>query len=478
LRRAKYRLFLIAMKKHATLFQWLAIFLVGAFVDASAQSADSVRLLLDRDNLIFPGNSVSIGLEVMAKNGSISRTRGLLEGRIAWRKFYIESSIDPRIRNGVIRIPRDFSLLNKRVFTVRVYDRKKKRLFYEDTIPYHYPTQIKPRLPASFVKAPGFKTPFWLDVQWNDGTTTQIKNKKGGLLSLANFIYKVEGGEVSRNRLCISPDVHAFSDHRVAMYAYARDFTVPESDVVSFMLDYKASYNVTRSAWNGSSGSNGFSGSDGSAGCRGSDGGWGAPGGHGEHGHDLKVTMDAYFDDILQTTLVDVWLTDLVTDTRHQYRVDAQEGRVVVRSSGGDGGSGGRGGDGGDGGAGIDGRTEKVTRKVNDSTSVEETIRYPGSPGGDGGNGGHGGPGGYGGDGGNIYVHYTKAAAPYLNVLEAVSRGGSGGSGGFGGSSGDGGRGGSGEPSGRSGCSGRSGSSAPSGGDGRPGRVLFYLADR
>ena len=459
--------------KRAAIFLLLAFLLNKAFC-AQAQTPDSVTLAFEEGKLIFPGNTVSMGLGFVSKSGGVARTRGLLDGKIPWRKLHVESSIDPRIRNGLLRIPPDLSLVREKTFTLRVYDRKKKRLYYQAAIPYHYPVHLKPQLPAGFTKAPGFHVPFRLSLQWNNGTTTEVNNRRANLISLGDFNYYVEGGQVSGNRLCISPDVDAFADHTVAMHAYAKNFTIPESDMVSFMLDYKARYTVAKSAWDGSGGSHGFSGHDGSLGGNGADGGWGTPGSDGAPGHDLEVAVDAHFDEILQATLVDVRVTDLFTGAHTRYRVNSEQGKVVVTSRGGDGGGGGHGGSGGNGGNGADGSVEKVRKKVNDSTYVEETIRHPGFPGGHGGNGGHGAPGGDGGNGGGIYVHHTEAALPYLYVLEAHSLAGSGGWGGSGGAAGSGGRGGSGEPGGRSGGGGSSGHGGPSGSDGRRGRVAYH----
>ncbi len=451
----------------------LAAFLLHAAV--FAQSPDSVWLSLEPGQLIFPGNNLSVGLSFASVRGDTDRTRGLLGGRIQWRKLYVESSVDARVRNGILRIPRDLSLVKNRYFTVRVYDRRKKRLYYEGSVPYNFPVRVKPQMPAEFTKAPGFQTPFSLAVQWDNDTVTTADGQRG-LLSLSDFNYYVKGGEVARNRLHISPDVQRFADnHTVAVYASARDFVIPESEATSFLLDYKARYRFARFGWRGSDGWNGGSGQCGPTGGRGGDGGWGAPGDDGHRGPDLRVEMDAHFDETLQATLVDVKVTDLNGGSRIWYRVNAEQGKVRVESQGGSGGDGGRGGNGGDGGRGEDGREEKIRKKVNDSTFVEETIRHRGGPGGDGGNGGNGGPGGFGGDGGDIYVSYTAAARPYLHVLEARSSGGSGGSGGFGGSAGSGGSGGRGEPGGRNGCSGRSGGNGPWGQSGRDGQVRLRL---
>ncbi|MDJ1491456.1 hypothetical protein QNI19_00860 [Cytophagaceae bacterium DM2B3-1] len=452
----------------------LCLCIVGMANPANAQFSDSVKISLEKEKLVFPGNTLSIGFSFVSKEGKVSQTKGLLNGKIPWRKLYIESSIEPRIRNGVLHIPHDLALIKQKSFTIRVYDRKKKTLYSEIPIPYDFPVAIKPELPDDFVKAPGFNTPFALALQWSDGSTSVVNQKRGGMISLADFNYRVEGGEIKRNHLYIWPDAYAIPNHTVAVYAYGKDFPIPESDAVSFKLDYKAKYSYNTSASDGRMGFSGSSGSNGSSECHGGNGGWGSPGENGEPGHDIKVTVDAYFDDILQTTLVDAKVTDLQTGRSNFYRIDAAQGNLFIRVRGGDGGRGGSGGNGGDGGAGVDGKTETKKKKVNDSTYVDEVIRHPGTHGGNGGDGGNGAPGGHGGDGGNIYIYHTKAAEPYLHVIKAISVGGSGGWGGSGGSAGSGGRGGSGEPSGRSGSNGRPGMSGFNGSSGRRGEVVYY----
>ncbi len=451
---------------------WLAIAWLSFSGISFAQKPDSVSLYLEKDKLIFPGNALQLGLAFW-ENGSVRHTKGILGGKAPWRKLYIESSLNGKIYNGLLRIPQDLALVKQKTFTIRVYDRKKKELYAEKTVNYDYPVRVKPQLPDNFTKAPGYEVPFKLTVDWSNGTSTQLQ-RRAGLISLEDFTFFVEGGAVHKNRLCIAPNPHSFKNHTVALYASARDFAIADVETVSFMLDYKADYSYFRSGHSGFSGSSGSSGSSGGTGCHGQDGQWGGPGQSGDHGPDLRVTADAYYDDLLGTDLIAIEVMNLQSGTVTEYLLNPKGGSLEVVSSGGDGGRGGDGGSGGKGGDGADGKTYTVKKKINDSTYVDETVRGPGHRGGDGGNGGGGGPGGYGGDGGNIQVYFTPAAKPYLSVIRAASRAGSGGWGGSGGSGGSAGSGGAGEPRGSSGSGGSSGPGGPHGGDGRRGQVLFY----
>jgi hypothetical protein len=234
------------------------------------------------------------------------------------------------------------------------------------------------------------------------------------------------------------------------------------------------------------SGSNGSSGSTGGAGNPGEDG---RNGDNGGYGHDIDIYTDIYFDSILSTNLIKVYIEDLTINQSRHFLINPNGGSLKINASGGSGGHGGAAGNGGRGGNGHKGelyfyevkdiiiKKDTAGKEIRTEIIRQVQCQRPGGDGGFGGPGGYGGIGGNGGNGGYLILHYTPAMKQYLQLIHIDVSGGSGGFGGSGGKGGSGGQGGEGNPRGRKGADGSDGLEGSRGYDGFPGKVDYIQVD-
>lgn len=483
-------------------FFFVFVMLFGHFPEAMAgmsfRKLDSIQIVVEKNQLILPGESFQIGVISYHKNGKVRKTVGMDNGSVWWWRY--ETEIVGGERNGgKIRVNEKLMPSKGKYIRVKIWPQKQEKLAKTILIPLNYETQVSFKPVGNFDKAPGCMFEGEIVARFNNGMVRRYPDLNSR--SVEN-LYDVllDGVTQKRSKFIIEPDFQKINDHLVSVYVQSK--LNPEiHSAYDLQLDYKHNYHL---AFSGSSGMNGFYGSNGSSGCSGHDGrdgGHGAYGQPGENGPDIGVWADCYFDSVLQGNLIYVYAENLNTGEEFRYLINPDGGAFNVKSQGGRGGNGGDGGHGGDGGRGADGdvwyetiaktrivnkpftetitkkekkrRTtgtgneeeyeEKVTETITVYRDVKETyyeqIRHqkPGEDGGDGGNGGAGGLGGPGGNGGNIYLHFTTDAKPYADLILAVSDGGSGGSNGDGGHAGSGGAGGYGNPNGRNGRSGYEG---------------------
>lgn len=429
----------------------------------------------DTSSLRIPGNTVKYGIQAIAMDGEVYTTKGFLDGSLRWCNFKVNTNAKTLIP-GYFRIPETNKALRNEKIEITIMLRQNPGVKLKHEIPYNYEVGLKFNAREGFIKAPGRTIDFNLLTTFDNGQVRTINRKSKDYNSLDNYGFNVYGADLYRGRIVINNDIFSIVDHKVYVGVYLKnDRSV--YDEFEVILDYRDHfYNSAAgfSGYDGFSGSDGCNGGTGSAGCNGTDG---SNGNDGERGPDMDVFVDVYYDQIVESNLLKVWVENLSSEQYYAYLVNTSGGSISIYSRGGDGGDGGAGGDGGDGGDGYDGECYTIQKKVNDSTYVEETKCNPGGPGGNGGNGGDGGYGGHGGNGGNIRVFYTDKAKYYLDLIEVCSIPGSGGSGGWSGSGGSGGSGGDGDPDGSSGNSGSSGSSGFSGSSGYSGRVDYILMD-
>ncbi|MBN2350149.1 MAG: hypothetical protein JXJ22_15020 [Bacteroidales bacterium] len=428
----------------------------------------------DPSVLRIPGNKLPISISVVLKNGSVTNTRGYLDGTCKWRNFKLEVD-GGSFFNGRILISKNLEGLPGEELMVHVYHRKSGQLLKSQAIPLNYETKLYLMPVNDFRKAPGNKVDLVIKTEYNNGSTTEF-NPYSNRSVEKKYTYFTSGAEMLFGNLRINDDPFSINKHTITLMTYLKK-NLSVGDTLNITLDYRDDF---KSAFYGFSGFNGFSGTSGNSGSAGQDGGhggYGECGDFGSQGPDLEVFADVYFDTIIHEELLYIEIKRLSSGDIRKYLVNTDGGFITICSYGGDGGDGGDGGVGGDGGDGYDGDMVTETIHINDSTTEVFTYQLPGGPGGNGGDGGQAGDGGDGGRGGDIYIVYTQYAKPHLHLIQAYSRGGDGGDGGRGGSEGDTGSGGSGDPSGSSGYSGRSGSDGYDGWDGSDGEVYWEMVE-
>ncbi len=461
---------------------------------------DSIAIVFDRQQLVLPGETFTIGIIAYNKNGTVSKTRGMPDGTTFWWNYKVE------VTGGTIIAGR-ISVTEKRGVTapdeiiIRAYPRKQPELAKQLSIPLNYETGIVFRPTKSFDKSPGSVINGELLREFDNGMQLVCGNLRSSKESKL-YQFTGSGGEWKNGKFTIETDITKIDNHKIALIISSLQNN-SVSDTFSFLLDYKHVYELFLNGWMGRSAFSGSNGTNGLTGWNGADGQDGEYGDSGSDGPDMGVWADLYFDSILNCSLLYVFAQDFSTNKEYRYLINPEGGKLKVFSSGGSGGNGGDGGNGGNGGNGLPGefhtekhiekkmvsRTEKKTvmKKVKKTITnsegkeieieveipVEEdfvineekeievtvTIQDAGSDGGEGGWGGAGGLGGYGGYGGNITLYLTNDAKPYQYLIIPESRGGPGGKHGYGGNGGKGGAGGIGNPNGYNGMDGYNGPS-------------------
>jgi hypothetical protein len=469
-----------------TKVKFLAIVFIQILVCSNWMSAQKVRTLkklpitnirLDYDKNVpkINNSSIPIGLSVLTETKGLQKTKGYLKGTLRWTNFKIKAD-SAKISNGVLYIP--YYQKPPRKIELTITPKYHPEMEFKDCIWLNEISGLimKPIIEQSVSPGNVFKVA--LEANFNNGITQKYSMLTNKILKDLHLKIEILGGAFNNGKLYITEDIDKIQNHSV--YLFLRNETNSKiQDSIQVYLDYNKQYNYSTSGFSGLGGFDGFSGTSGSNGSiinlngsNGANGDNGNDGKDGDIGPDIHVFADAYFDSIIQTSLVYVEVNRNNENVISKYLINPQSGGITIVSRGGDGGKGGDGGDGGDGGKGGDG-PERV-REWRDSTGTHRIVtKGRGGCGGHGGNGGEGGFGGYGGYGGNISVSYTKAAVSYLSIIHIYSIGGHGGSGGKGGDSGEGGRGGDGDPSGRNGVNGLNGPNGNCGKNGGEGIIEF-----
>jgi len=477
-----------------------------------SRKTDSIQIVIDKNQLVLPGESFKIGVISYHPKEKIRKTIGMNGGSVLWWRYKTEV-VGGENWGGKITVNSQLMPSKGKYISIKVYPQKKPKLAQSILVPLNYETEVTFRPTSDFDKAPDCSFKGEIISEFDNGLerTCNIKTDRDA----ENFMIFTNGISWQKGKFTIEPDFTKIKDHQVDLEVVPRrNPTI--SNTFSVLLDYKHSYNLSLY---GSSGLNGFDGFDGISGSFGSDGTNGAPGGWGESGYDgpyIGVWTDMYFDSILNCNLLYVFTENFQAGEEFKYLINPDGGKITVTSEGGDGGNGGNGGDGGNGGNGVDGEiwyetkiekrtvskpfsetvTKKVKKTITNSEGKQEEIeeevteqitfyrqveeeyevkimhQKPGQDGGNGGCGAPGGDGGHGGFGGNIFLYFTNDAQEFENSIVAQSFGGSGGFWGSGGSRGSGGNGGNGNPNGTSGLSGSSGSSGFSGSSGYSGNII------
>lgn len=431
------------------LYCFIAFLTIQVPAQPGPKTDTSYHIKYDHSALRIPGKNFAIGLVVPGDGRQAPDTIGYPGSGSGWSKYRI--TVDSgSFSGGKIRLARSNLYKKGDSVIVTIYARKwllggKGKWLATRRIPYNYEDSITLLTSGNSGRSPGDHVQFGVRTSYNNRQfadqwfPAKKKNRN-------NFSFTFEGGHLSKSKgdLKIDTDPTRIVNDRVRLIArLARDTTI--SDTLQFLLDYTAQYQCRiRSA---------------------------------TRGHDLGVAADAYYDSIIHTTLLKIDVLDSTAKKSYHYLVNTNGGSLTLSTRGADGADG-RGGF--DGTLGSAGSTGTISVDVQTTTAADGTIQTtttttqgPGGNGGDGGNGEDGKDGDNGANGGDIIVHYTKAAAPFLNKITALSQPGTGGSGGRGGTGGSGGSGGSGNPSGSDGRRGNDGRNGFDGTAGKAGKVSF-----
>jgi len=475
------------MKKHIIPALILSIFIFASIKAETVRSLKEYKLekiSLRTDTVLkIQDTKFEIGLVAFTEDKHIFRTTGFLKGKLRWKNFVVKAE-GATFYNGKLTVTRTAAENYSPVIPVSFYSVYEPEKIFHDTITLNYLTNIQLFATNYFPKIPGATVKLGMNITYDNGDSKTFRNLNWMDHFSDDYEVLVRSGSYHKDEFSFFSNVIDISDHTCGIMVESR-INPSVYDVLEYKLDYKSDFQLNANGSWGFSGSSGFSGFSGGTGESGRPGEYGKPGYNGDDGHDLDVFIDAYYDSILNQTLVKAYIGDLNTSKAKWYLINPDGGSLYISAQGGDGGKGGDGGNGGTGGTGKNGdfyteivKETVVTRDTAGKeirTEVERsyTRQHPGSDGGCGGDGGWGGPGGSGGNGGFVIVNYTPAAKPYLPLIKINVRGGSSGIGGDGGRGGDGGNGGSGNPSGRKGRIGRYGANGPYGYEGNSGNLEY-----
>ena len=433
--------------------------------------------------LLLPGSSHKIGFVVFTAGNEIFRTTGFLKGTLSWKNFNVEIQ-NASFNRGSLIIDKNRINRTSSFIPFKISPKHQPEKIFQDTLWLNYEKAIRVFSNNSFKKIPGTKVKFGLQVTYDNNKQQSFESTSALKKILPDYEILTKGGRNVNGEFIVSNNIFDNPDHTPGFLIQLKNDT-NVYDILDFQLDYKERYRYYGNGNSGMFGSSGSTGSTGSTGEQGRPGGDGEHGSNGYHGKDIDVFADVYYDSILQSNLIKIFVDNLSTNEQQHYLINPEGGSLYINASGGDGGTGGDGGNGGNGGDGYVGSyyteyyTEVVIKKDTAGKDIKEEIRKSitkqnkGGDGGYGGHGGFGGAGGNGGNGGSMVVYYTPAMKDYLHLLKLDVSGGSGRSGGSGGSGGRGGSGGSGNPKGRDGGNGQGGMNGPWGYSGYSGNISY-----
>lgn len=479
-----------------------------------ARKIDSIQIIFDKNQLVLPGETFSVGVVAYGKKGDKIKAWDSDGGLLFGWKYEVEVVGGESRSFGKVKVNAELAPARGKYVRLKVWPHKKPQLAKELLVPLNYEVAVDFSPVSAFDKAPGCSFSGEIVSTYNNGVVRKTKVNRSNFERFSSYL-DFNGISFSRGKFKIEPDFEKVNDHRVGLLVWAEQNPELYGEF-SLALDYRHAYRLGLRGMSGTSGFSGFSGTSGSPGYNGEHGGHGQDGEPGRDGPDIGVWTDMYFDSTLLCNMLYVYAQNFNSGEEYKYLINPDGGSFFVESAGGNGGGGGNGGNGGSGGNGADGRvwyetvtkkrivrkpfketvTKNVEKKIINSEGKEETVSEPVSeevtvyrdveeeyqvqerrqgPGEDGGDGGFGGSGGFGapgGFGGNIYLYFTDDARFYRNNIMAQTTGGYGGSGGLAGSGGQGGRGGNGNPNGFSGRRGLDGARGYNGPDGDSGYIF------
>jgi len=450
---------------------------------------NTTKIGLQHDTLLLlSGSSHKIGFIAYNDEGQVLKTTGFLKGTLRWSNFIVETG-NARYSPGKVSISKTGVNENLLYIPFKISLKYEPGKIFYDTLWMNYEKEISIYPITTFKKSPGAKVFFGMDVTYNNDKEVSYRSLSNVKKAMKAYEVLVKGGTYRDGAFTISNNIFENIDHNpgfmVRLLKNPDVFTT-----MDILLDYKDQFSMYG---DGNSGMNGFSGSNGSSGLTGENGRHGEDGKNGydgNYGHDIDVFADLYFDSILNTNLIKVYVDDLTANKQQHFLVNPTGGNLIVNANGGNGGNGGSGGWGGDGGNGLTGelytyyiKEEVITKDTAGREHREYVTRAmqrqkPGGSGGFGGNGGFGGMGGNGADGGHIFLFYTPAVKNQLYLIQCMVHSGVGGRGGSGTRGGNGGKGGEGNPKGREGLHGRDGMEGATGYSGRQGIVDMQEVDK
>jgi len=365
------------MKKKRLIFYFFVLLISGTTFHASAfnlsRKIDSIQIVFDRQQLVLPGESFTIGIIAYYKNGKISKTKGMKDGSVFWWNYKVEITGGTFI-SGRVSVNRQLQPSIGQTISIKAYPRKQPGFLKELIVPLNYETKITFRPTNQFDKVPGSQVKGELIAEFDNGIQRiydDLRSSKESDL----FQFSGNGASWGKGRFTIEPDITKINMHSVSLITKSmRNPAI--SDTFPILLDYKHNYELYLGGWSGSPGFSGSNGSGGISGWNGSDGQNGQHGEFGADGPDIGVWADLYYDSILNCDLLYVFAEDLSTHTEYRYLLNPEAGSLKVASVGGSGGSGGSGGDGGTGGDGMAGEItiEKHIEKQTVSKTEKRTV--------------------------------------------------------------------------------------------------------
>lgn len=375
------------------------------------RSVVKVALLVDSSAMIRQSGFVPAGFSIRLNNGKTKATTGLANGMWGWGRFIVKAENANFVNGNLIYNPADILANNKKI---KLVVKPRNNANYTDTFTIDIPRPVQVDLDYNHqsVLAPDHPINMRLRVMYDNGQVVSSTKGDGSFL-WDLFDLEYDGKTDKRNTIWVENKAPILVDsvHVGIRYKY-NDTITAETNVP---LDYKASYAFDYSGGNGERGWNGndaYSYSCNNNSRNGQTGNSGHDGGNGSNGQNVLVYTDIVYRDDASFLLVKIIAAN---QTKTVY-INMDGGKIGIDCKGGRGGTGGQGGRGGSGA---------------DETEKAEAGR--------GGCGGAGGQGGNGGNGGNVTIYTTKAARPYLALIQIDNRGGDAGNGGKGGKGGSGG---------------------------------------
>lgn len=375
------------------------------------RSVVKVALMVDSVAMVSQRGYIPAGFSIKLNNGKTKATAGLANGMWGWGRFIVKAENAVFTDGNLVYDPADVLANNKKI---RLIVRPRNNANYTDTFIVDIPKPVKVDLGYSqqSVLAPEHPIKMTLNVLYDNGYIVSSTKGDGSFL-WDLFDLEYDGKTEKRNTIWVeNPAPKLLEGTRVGVRYKYNDTIVTETFVP---IDYKVSYAFN---YSGEQGQTGWDGDDAygykcsNNSQNGQDGNHGNPGGHGENGKNVLIYTDIVYRDDASFLLVKI----VAANRTKTLYINMDGGKIGIDCRGG------KGGNGGDGGRGSDGASETKKHEA-----------------GNGGNGGSGGSGGNGGNGGTVIVYTTKAAKPYLGLIQIDNRGGDAGSGGEGGKSGRGG---------------------------------------
>ena len=157
------------------LFQLLIVNTDAARAGIFNQKVDSIKLVVDQNQLVLPGESFDIGVVSYHKNGKIKKTIGMNSGSVLWWRYQAEI-IGGTFSRGKVIVNSKLYPTKGKYISVKIWPRKQEKLAQTLLIPLNYETQLAFSPYSPFDKAPGCDFKAELTATFNNGESRKIRN--------------------------------------------------------------------------------------------------------------------------------------------------------------------------------------------------------------------------------------------------------------------------------------------------------------